>query len=175
MADTGALRRIATGYYAVVPQDRIGDASWRPPVEEVALGIAVADYGDRAALMGLSAARYHGAVPRAHAKAWVATGVSRRAIDGGPFGQIVFVTRDVGSLDLVRARTDLATGWVTSIEQTVLDLVRQPAWADGKFPATDAVLRLLPRCDEELLDDLAAAQRGRGPLARAREHLAELT
>lgn len=172
MEGTGALRRIATGYYAVVPQDRVGDPSWRPPMEDLALGIAVADYGDDAALMGLTAARYHGAVPRAHAKAWIATTVSRRPIEGGPFGRIAFVTRDVRSLDLVRARTSVATGWVTSVEQTALDLMRRPSWADGKSAAADAVSRLLPRCDDALLDDLAAKQRGRAALDRARAAVA---
>lgn len=167
MEGTGALRRIATGYYVVVPQDRIGDPSWRPPMEDLALGIAVADYGDDAALMGQSAARHHGAVPRAHAKAWIATTVSRRSIEGGPFGRITFVTRDVSSLDLVRARTSLATGWVTSVEQTALDLMRRPSWADGQSASADAVSRLLPRCDDALLNDLAAEQRGKAALDRA--------
>ena len=83
MEITGALRRIAAGYYVVTPPDHISDSSWRPSIEDLALGVAVADYGDDAALMGLSAARYHGAVPRAYAKAWIVTNVSRRAIDGG--------------------------------------------------------------------------------------------
>lgn len=174
MERTGALSRIATGYYAVVPQERIGDPPWRPPIEDTALGIGVADYGDEAALMGLSAARYHGAAPRAHAKAWIATGVSRRAIEGGQFGHITFVTRDIGSLDVVRARTSLATGWVTSVEQTALDLMRQPSWADGRPAASDAVSRLLPRCDAAFLDDLAATQRGRAALDRARADFAQL-
>lgn len=174
MERTGVLRRIATGYYVVSPQDRVGDTSWRPPIEDLALGVAVADYGDDAALMGLSAARYHGAVPRAHASAWIATGVSRRAIDGGPFGRIIFVTREIDVLDLVRAGTSLATGWVTGVEQTALDLMRRPAWADGEEAATQAVARLLLRCDRKLLDDLAAAQRGRAAVDRARAQLEQL-
>lgn len=171
MERTGVLRRVATGYYVVSPQERVGDPSWRPPLEDLALGVAVADYGDDAALMGLSAARSHGAVPRAHASAWIAADVSRRAIDGGNFGRIIFVMRDVGTLDIVRSRTSLATGWITSVEQTALDLMRQPSWADGWDAAAQAVARLLPRCDAELLDDLAAAQRGRAAVSRARARL----
>lgn len=174
MERAGTLRRFATGYYVVTPQERIGDHSWRPPIEDLALGVAIADYGDDAALMGLSAARYHGSVPRAHARAWIATSVSRRAIGNGPFGRITFVARDVGSLDLVRARTSLATGWATSVEQTALDLMRRSAWADGQAAATQAVERLLPRCDDELLDGLASAQRGRAPLVRARAQRANI-
>jgi hypothetical protein len=175
MERTGALRRIAVGYYVVTPRAFISDAGWRPPLEELALGVATADYGDDAALMGLSAARYHGAVPRAHAMAWVATRVSRRLLDAGPYGRITFVKRDLDTLDLVRARTDLAMGWVTSIEQTALDLMRRPRWAAGTRLAMEAVTRLLPRCDDGLLDDLAAAQRGRAALDRARASFAELT
>lgn len=167
MERTGVLRRIATGYYVAVPQERVGDPLWRPPIEDVAIGVAVADYGDAAALMGLSAARYHGAVPRAYAKAWIATNVSRRPVDGGGFGLFVFVARDVRSLDLVRAHTGVATGWVTSIEQTAVDLLRRPSWADGRRAADDAVARLLPQCQDRL-DELAAAQRGRSALARIR-------
>lgn len=175
MERTGVLRRIATGYYIAVPQDRIGDPTWRPPIEDIAIGIAVADYGDAAALMGLSAARYHGAVPRAHAKAWIAANVSRRPVDGGVFGVFAFVARDVDSLDLVRAHTEVATGWVTSIEQTAIDLLRRPSWADGRRAAEDAVARLVPRCQGDRLDELAAAQRGRAALARIRRTRAHRT
>jgi hypothetical protein len=175
MERTGVLRRVATGYYVAVPQERIGDPTWRPPIEDIAIGIAVADYGDAAALMGLSAARYHGAVPRAHAKAWIVTNVSRRPVDGGLFGLFVFVARDVGSLDLVRAHTEIATGWVTSLEQTAVDLLRRPSWADGRRAAEDAVARLLPRCRGDRLDELAAAQRGRSALARIRPDRAHQT
>jgi predicted transcriptional regulator of viral defense system len=171
MARTGALRRVAVGYYVITPPANIGDPDWRPPLEDLALGIAVADYGDDAALMGLTAARYFGAVPRAHAMAWVATIVSRRRLDAGRYGRISFVTRNVHDLDLVRARTSLATGWTTSVEQTVLDVIRRPDWAGGPRAADDAVIRLLPRCDNDLIEDLAAAQRGRAALARARARL----
>jgi hypothetical protein len=175
MERTGALRRIAVGYYVVPPRAFISAAGWRPRLEELALGVATADYGDDAALMGLSAARYHGAAPRAHAMAWVATRVSRRLLDAGPYGRITFVKRDLDTLHLIRAGTELAMGWVTSIEQTTLDLMRHPRWATGPQPAMEAVTRLLPRCDDDLLDDLVAAQRGRAALDRARASFAKLT
>lgn len=176
MEKTGALRRIAVGYYLIAPRASIGDPAWRPALEDLALGVAVADYGrDDAALMGLSAARYHGAVPRAYARAWVATSVSRRPLDAGRYGRITFVTRDVAALDLVRARSDLADGLVTSPEQTALDLMRRPAWGGGDRQAADALVRVLPRCDDDLLDALAEAQRGRAALDRARRRFEELT
>src|SRR5438874_12539652 len=65
LARTGVLDRLAHGYYLLVPEEHRG-AFWRPEVEGVALGVTVADYGrDAVALMGPSAARLLGAIPRA--------------------------------------------------------------------------------------------------------------
>src|SRR5699024_6265594 len=76
----GALHRLAAGYYAAVPDDQF-DRSWLPELEAAALGIAVTDAGiDSCALMGLSAARIHGAIPRALAVAVVATTRHRRSL-----------------------------------------------------------------------------------------------
>ncbi|QBI20755.1 hypothetical protein ER308_15085 [Egibacter rhizosphaerae] len=132
------------------------------------MGIAVADHGERAALMGLSAARYHGAVPRAHATAWVAVGVNRRPIDGGVYGRVVFVPRDLERLDLVRARTAIADGYVTGIEQTIVDLARRPAHGGGEDTAREAIARLWPRAETDRLDQLAREQRARAALNRVR-------
>ena len=56
----GLLLRLAHGYFAIVPPDRVGDASWRPSLASAGLGIAAADYGVEAvALEGVSAARHH--------------------------------------------------------------------------------------------------------------------
>jgi hypothetical protein len=68
----GVLHRLAHGYYTVVPQDQIG-TNWMPTLEAAAAGIAAARFHpDRAPLMGVSAARLHGALPRALAVAIVA-------------------------------------------------------------------------------------------------------
>ncbi|HWB67302.1 MAG TPA: hypothetical protein VG708_10810, partial [Mycobacteriales bacterium] len=76
----GALHRLAPGYYAVVPQEYVGD-EWSPTLEAAAAGIAAAHVGaDHVVLMGLSAARLHGALPRALAVAVVAVPLQRRAI-----------------------------------------------------------------------------------------------
>jgi hypothetical protein len=55
MTESDALRKVASGDYVVTRQADIGDETWRPTMEALALGIAAADYGDRAALMGLTA------------------------------------------------------------------------------------------------------------------------
>jgi predicted transcriptional regulator of viral defense system len=171
MADRGFLRRIAHGYYLIPELGQLDDPSWRPPVEHLALGVAVADHEDRAALMGLSAARHHGAHPRAHATAWVAIEATRRPLDCGPFGLVVFVPRDLDRLDLVRAHTPLADGWVTSIEQTVVDLARRPDYAGGQDLAQEALSTLWPQADKDLVAELAQHQRGRAALERLRKTL----
>src|SRR4051794_15540475 len=109
LANAHLLRRVATGYYAVVPQHRAGDAAWRPEIEAAALGIAVADYGtDAVALTAVSAARYHGAIPRALAVATVAV-PKQRPVLRTEFGLVVFVKRDVRRLDVEKIDTELVT------------------------------------------------------------------
>ena len=77
---TGALHRVAPGYYAVVPDDQVGQG-WLPELEATALGIAAAAEGiHTVCAMGLSAARIHGVVPRALAIATVAAGRHRRTM-----------------------------------------------------------------------------------------------
>ena len=47
------------------PQERLGDTRWKPNVEATALGVAQMDYGVAdVAVMGVSAARHHGAILR---------------------------------------------------------------------------------------------------------------
>jgi predicted transcriptional regulator of viral defense system len=168
MAKTGVLRRIAHGYYLLPPLEQMGEPGWRPLVEHLALGVAVADHGDQAALMGLSAARHHGAVPRAHATAWIAIPVVRRPLDCGPYGRVVFVPRDLDRLDLVRAHTPVADGWVTSVEQTIVDLARRPDYGGGADLAHEVIEALWPRAEAGLVDELADQQRGRAALERVR-------
>src|SRR5665213_469399 len=67
----GLLHKVATGYYVVVPQDRIG-LGWKPTIEAAAGGVAAAAVGPgKAVLMGITAARLHNVVPRALAIAIV--------------------------------------------------------------------------------------------------------
>ena len=77
LAAAGAVATPLHGYYVVVPAGRVGDRSWRPTIEGFALALAlrVSD-ADGVALMGVSAARLHGALPRALATAVVAVGIS---------------------------------------------------------------------------------------------------
>jgi predicted transcriptional regulator of viral defense system len=168
LAVVGALARLATGYYVLIPQERLGDRDWRPELEAAALGLAQADYGvDRVALMGASAARYHGAVPRAVGVAVVAVPKQRPRLETR-FGAVVFVKRDVGRLDVERVDTQVTSGWMTTVEQTLLDLAARPTLGGLAESDVVAALRALsPRADWSLVRQLASAQRRPAALATA--------
>jgi hypothetical protein len=166
----GVLHRLAHGYYTVVPQDQIG-TNWMPTLEAAAAGIAVARFHpDRAPLMGVSAARLHGALPRALALAIVAAPVQHDPIALlDRQATVRFVKRDTSRVDVETVTTELGRALVTSMEQTVLDLARRPPLNVAEDQIPDALRALLPRCEPELLDELARRQRLRSALARARE------
>ncbi len=157
LAKAGAVRRIATGYYALVPRHRLGDRTWSPDLAAAALGIGQADYGvEPVALMGASAARIHGAIPRALAAAVVAVPKQRPTLHTDR-GKIVFVTRAVGALDIERTRTELGEGWLTTIEQTILDLAHRPTLGGiAQEDAHEAIRALAGRVDWTLTEQLAA-------------------
>lgn len=167
LATAGALHRLANGYYAVVPDDQI-DQPWVPDLEAAALGIAAADQGaDAVALMGLSAARLHGAISRALGVAVIAAAGHRNELWlADRDAVVVFVRRNVGALDIQRATTELGQGWLTTVEQTVLDLAARPDLGGMPHEAAAAVQALLPRTDQALLAELAHAQRRRATLNR---------
>lgn len=163
----GALHRLADGHYAVVPDDQVGQ-NWLPDLESVALGIArTGGHTDTAALMGISAARVHGALPRAVNVATVAVDRHRRTLHlGDRDAQVLFVRRDVATLDLQRHHSELGDGWITTVEQTLLDLIARPQLGEVPDAAHDAITALIPRADTDLLRDLARAQRRRSALDR---------
>lgn len=106
LTGNGGLVRIATGYYIVVPRAN-QHRPWVPQLEAVAAGIGAADFGpDSAILMGVSAARLHGAIPRSVATAVVAAPRRRRRLLDRP-ADVVFVKRDTTRLDAVRTATEL--------------------------------------------------------------------
>jgi hypothetical protein len=169
LARTGAARRVAGGYYVLVPDRNLGDPAWRPDLHALGLGVAQADYGqDGAALMGPGAARQFGAIPREIAVTVIAVPKQRPALTT-EFGRIIFVRRDVSTLDLERINTEITHGWVTTAEQTILDLAARPTLGGLPAGAIDEALHALwLRADEALLEELAAGQRKRAALERAR-------
>lgn len=168
IADTGALRRVATGYFVAPPDTEVLNPDWRPTLEGVALGIARRDYGAKGgALMGMSAARKHGIVPRALGVGIVAVPNQRPGLRT-TFGEVVFVTRQVDRLDLVRTRTDVTEGWATSRDQTILDLADRPTLGGVTGESTsEAITALAGDVDWELVRELARAQRKHAAIARA--------
>lgn len=173
LLEQAVLRRISTGYYALAPMERLGDPRWRPELAAAALGVAQADYGrDAVALMGITAARRHGALPRAIGTAVVAVPKQRPRLHTD-LGEIVFVKRDVQRLDLARVETELTTGWMTTPEQTALDIAARPRL--GGIDEADAwqILRALARkIDWPLTEELARDQHRPGAFARVKKEAA---
>jgi hypothetical protein len=162
------MRRLATGYFALVPADRVGSgAAWVPPLEDQAWGIAAADYGvDGATLCGASAARRHGLLPRALATAYVAVPKQRPLLELAG-GHARYVKRDLALLDTERVTTEFGDGWMTTLEQTTLDLISRPdRWRLEDSDFEQAVRAGILRCDVDLVADLASRQRRRAAYDR---------
>jgi predicted transcriptional regulator of viral defense system len=168
----GLLHRIGDGFYTVVPQDRVG-SSWMPTLEGAAAGIAAAEFGPgRYALMSLTAARLHRAIPRAISTAVVAAPRTRRTLQMVDRRALVrFRARDIAALQVEMMETDLGGCLVTIPEQTVLDLAYRPNIGDLEDEATAAIQALLPRCDRDLMAEIAASQR----LGRAFDRVRRMT
>ncbi|MEU4314361.1 type IV toxin-antitoxin system AbiEi family antitoxin [Nocardia sp. NPDC024068] len=168
LADRGVLHRAAHGYYIVVPQEQVG-RPWLPGLEALAAGIASAIYGaDCAVVMGVSAARLLGAIPRALATAVVAVPGQHRsiALSDRP-ATIRFVRRDTEKLDAERVETPLGPALATTPEQTVLDLARRPDLGNAQTDVPTAVAVLYRRSDPARLVELAESQRLVAALRRA--------
>lgn len=166
----GVLHRLAAGFYAVVPQEFTG-VPWMPGLEAAAGGIAGVLFGsDSAVVMGLSAARLHGVVPRALASGLVAVPRQHRPIrllDRD--ARVVFVARDVARLDAEMVDTEVGRLLVTGVEQTALDLARRPDLGDAADQAREAAAVLWDRCDQDIVDRVAAEQRLRTAARRLKE------
>jgi predicted transcriptional regulator of viral defense system len=164
----GLLHRLADGYYVVVPQDMLG-RRWIPELEAAAAGIATAIHSDDdIVVMGMSAARLHGVIPRALATAIVAVPRQHRPIALTDRPAIVrFVRRNTSGLDAERIRTELGPTLVTTPEQTVLDLAHRPTLGDNEADVPAAVAALYARSEKKRLHALAAEQRRLASLHRA--------
>ena len=167
LTKAGATIKLARGFYAAVPVGK-DPRSWLPSMEDITAGIATAIYGvGQGALWGLSAARVHGALPRALATGYAFGPSQHRPVPLlARSGHIEFRRRDPHRLDLEYLPTELGPGLVTSIAQTVLDLSARD------FDETDplrqeAVINLMSVVDHDELVDLSTRVRGRSALARA--------
>ncbi|WP_019969917.1 type IV toxin-antitoxin system AbiEi family antitoxin [Mycobacterium sp. 141] len=166
--ERGLLHRLTDGYYVVVPQDMVG-RSWMPGLETAAAGIASAIYGpDDIVVMGVSAARLHGAIPRALATATVAVPEQHRRITlSDRPAAVQFVKRNTKGLDAERYDTELGPTLVTTPEQTLLDLAHRPKLGDAEIDIPSAVAVLYERSDKDHLQALATEQKRTASLERA--------
>lgn len=164
LARTGAVTRLAHGVYTATPlRARPG---WRPELEVAAMAWATATYGDRVpVLMGLGAARFHGAIPRAISVTVVALPAQHRPMEIAG-GRVVFVARNVDALRARTEQTELGELLVTTPEQTLVDLVARPRLGDMPAESAAAARHLAARVDHELATQLAAEQRRAAPLAK---------
>jgi len=176
LAESGVLHRLADGYYVVVPQTEVG-RPWLPVLEAAAAGIGSAIYGpDAAVLMGVSAARMYGAIPRALAVAVVAAPTQHRPISLSDRTAILrFVKRAIDTVDAERIGTELGPALVTTPEQTILDLAHRPELGDSASDIPTAVAALYARCDQPRLKALATRQRRLASLRRAEDWVGALT
>ncbi|CAN5642318.1 hypothetical protein BH11ACT6_BH11ACT6_16110 [soil metagenome] len=167
--ERGLLHRLANGYYVVVARDAVG-RNWMPGLETAAAGIGSAIYGqDNIVVMGISAARLHGAIPRALATAIIAAPQQHRPITLSDRPAVVrFVKRNTQELDAERLDTELGSTLVTTPEQTILDLAHRPKLGDAGVDIGTAVAALYERSDKERLQKLATKQRRIASLRRAR-------
>lgn len=170
LTERGLLHRVADGYYVVIPQDMIG-RRWMPGLEAAAAGIASAIYGaDDVVVMGPSAARLHGAIPRALATATIAVPRQHREIELSDRPAVVrFVKRQTDLLDAERIETALGPALVTTPEQTVLDLAHRPELGMVDVDIRSAVIALLARSDRQRISTLASDQRRVASLRRAED------
>ena len=166
LAKSGVLFRLSRGYFAVVPEEMRG-GQWQPTIESAALGMAIADYGaETVALMGMSAARVLGYLPRAIGSAVVAI-PTQRPVRKLSVGTAVFVLRDVASLDVQLVETDLVAGFTTTAEQTALDIAHRPTRGGvSSATAVEVLTAIASELDWGVVSDLTMQQRKHTAAAR---------
>jgi len=174
MEANGAILRVARGAYVLVPEaQRRPNPAWRPNIERVALGLAAATYGrNHVALIGPSAARAHGAIPRAASIATVSYPSTRPRDIQTIVGTVRTYRRTIDKMDVVRVSNDVVNGLVTSREMTMLDLASNtPKWPLLDDSRLEALRLLSTRVDWDLLDNLASSYRKKSAQRRLVELL----
>jgi predicted transcriptional regulator of viral defense system len=158
MAEQGAVKRLAYGYFVAAPDDQA--AGWKPTVEAAAAGIGAAIFGQRhIVLMGITAARIHQAIPRVVGNAIVATPRQHRPIALEDGGQVLFVARDTTKLDARLETLETGRALVTTPEQTMLDLAKRPELGGMPDEAGVALVNFAAQADWDKLERLAREQR----------------
>jgi AbiEi antitoxin C-terminal domain len=173
LSEKGICEQIAHGYWLLRPLEAWGDDDWRPSLEALAASLAIADFGkDNVALIKLSAAQLLGAVPRARAAADVAVPIRRHPMQT-IYGPITFAKREVDQLDVQAVQTELGKFWITTPEQTIVDLARDVHSSARGSEAWTAVTTLRREADWDLVTELAGRQRRRSPVVQLAKLLGE--
>lgn len=157
LVDQGALKRLSRGIYTAPPDGK--DArTWSPGLEIAGLAVATARHGKRnAILMGLGAARFWGAIPRAVGSTVVAISVAgRRPLEIGT-GTVHFAYRALERVEAVLERTELGRGLITSREQALYDLLMRPGQGCDAEAAAEGARNLLPQIDANEFEDLVSS------------------
>ena len=154
LSEAGAVTRIANGVYTVPPNGADG-RRWKAPLEAAALALATVRFGERqAVLMGPSAARHWGAIPRALGEAQVAvkgaTSRPAKLLDGAI---VTFVVRDLSRLDVAVERTALGDALITTPAQTLYDLLARARRYGSSEATQEGVANLVHRVTQ---DEIAA-------------------
>lgn len=157
LVERGAVVRLAHGIYTAPPGGRDGRA-WVPGLEAASLAVASARHGARAvALMGVSAARHWGAIPRAIASATVAVFEGARRPVEVVGGTVYFIERDINRLDVIVDALELGTALVTTPAQTLYDLLMRPGRAGQRDAALEGARNLAAQVDARAFDEIVAA------------------
>jgi hypothetical protein len=127
LAEQGAITRLAQGVYTVPPGGEDG-RTFKPALEAAGLAVATARFGTRnAVLMGLGAARFWAAIPRAIAVTTVAVpAAGRRPVKLDQGGTVHLIPRELARLQAAVEATELGDGLVTTPAQTAYDLLMKP-------------------------------------------------
>jgi len=159
MRDRGTLIKIAHGTYVAKPDHIAVDQPWKPPFEEAAMAYATAAYGDRVPiLMGIGAARHWHAIPRAIGVTVIAVPEPHRSIVLDTGGRVVFAVRRAEPVEAIPVQGDLGMMRVTTVEQTLIDLIRYPDLGGMLDQATEAAGQIVPQIDVGQLQQLLARQ-----------------
>lgn len=140
LVEQGAVTRLAHGVYAVPPGGLDG-RTWKPTLEAAGLAVATARFGHRnGVLMGIGAARFWAAIPRAIGVTTVAVPEAGRPpveLDHG--GTLCLIPRELTKLRAAVEETELGDGLVTTPAQTLYDLLmksKQGGMPDEAVAAT---------------------------------------
>ena len=165
LRNRGLVERIAPGAYVAVPDTVEPGGWWVPGLEDAAMAYATAAYGDRVPiLVGIGAARWWHAIPRAVGATVVAVPAQHRRVELAIGGTVTFTMRDVEAIDAVPAAGELGTFLVATVEQTVIELALRPELGGLTEEAAAALPVLVDHADPDRLARLA----GRLPRATRR-------